>query len=434
MRVYLIPLLIGVCMTETVSAQNTDNFLPKVPAGTQWKMTFNDEFTGSKLDLSKWGYYGNGNSRRKEGRVKNENVTLDNNGHLQLWMNKEADGTCTSGMINTEDKFEQGFGFFIVRCKLQKQSGLGFHPAFWLHSRSVKQVGNGGRDGTEIDIMENFVQDRSHHALHWDGYDKDHDGKSKKRIPMKGGQDEWHTHAVHWTPEEYVFYVDGKETWRTSAGGVSQVAEFVQLTTEFNTFHHKFIHKATFPQVFTVDYVRVFQLVSKKDGSHVYKPGPVTWKQEQPSLDPAVVLAGSQEKSVTGTRSTVTMNYKKLGDEILSHAWDIKAKKQEKANKCRITVKFLKPLEKGKTYVFSYFCKTAGDTRKGCICSLIQTSSAPRATYVREKVNVGPRWKKVEFRFKPARTIDPSKVKVRFYLGLIDQHLMLGDILVKEAE
>ncbi len=33
----------------------------------------------------------------------------------------------------------------------------------------------------------------------------------------------FHEYGLLWTPEEYVFYVDGKEVWRTQAGGVSQV-------------------------------------------------------------------------------------------------------------------------------------------------------------------------------------------------------------------
>jgi len=25
----------------------------------------------------------------------------------------------------------------------------------------------------------------------------------------------WHTFGLSWKPDEYIFYVDGKETWRT---------------------------------------------------------------------------------------------------------------------------------------------------------------------------------------------------------------------------
>ena len=32
-----------------------------------------------------------------------------------------------------------------------------------------------------------------------------------------------HVFSIWWKPDEYVFHVDGKETWRTDAGGVCQV-------------------------------------------------------------------------------------------------------------------------------------------------------------------------------------------------------------------
>ena len=31
----------------------------------------------------------------------------------------------------------------------------------------------------------------------------------------------YHKFGMMWTPEEYIFYIDDIETWRTSAGGVS---------------------------------------------------------------------------------------------------------------------------------------------------------------------------------------------------------------------
>ena len=44
--------------------------------------------------------------------------------------------------------------------------------------------------------------------------------------------DGWHTFSVWWKPDEYVFYVDGNETWRTKAGGVCQVPLYIKLSDE----------------------------------------------------------------------------------------------------------------------------------------------------------------------------------------------------------
>lgn len=69
---------------------------------------------------------------------------------------------------------------------------------------------------------------------------------------------------MHWKPDEYVFYVDGKETWRTDAGGVSQVPQFIKLTEEIGKWDGD-ITKAKLPDHFFVDYVRVYEVVDKVD-------------------------------------------------------------------------------------------------------------------------------------------------------------------------
>ncbi|MFZ1936145.1 MAG: hypothetical protein WCB27_13385 [Thermoguttaceae bacterium] len=63
--------------------------------------------------------------------------------------------------------------------------------------------------------------------------------------------------------EGYAFYIDGKETWRTKAGGVSQVPEYMLLSDEIATWGGD-IRKAKLPDAFLVDYVRVYDLVPKQ--------------------------------------------------------------------------------------------------------------------------------------------------------------------------
>ena len=42
--------------------------------------------------------------------------------------------------------------------------------------------------------------------------------------------DGWHTYSLWWKADEYVFFVDGRETWRTTAGGVCQVPLYLKLS------------------------------------------------------------------------------------------------------------------------------------------------------------------------------------------------------------
>jgi beta-glucanase (GH16 family) len=123
----------------------------------------------------------------------------------------------------------------------------------------VSTVGNEGRDGTEIDIVEMPWRDgRLTMNLHWDGYGKDH-RSAGTNVTVSAVTKGFHTYGLWWSPAEYVFYVDGKEVWRTKAGGVSQVPEYLKLTEEIGDWAGD-IRKATLPDLFLVDYVRVYDL------------------------------------------------------------------------------------------------------------------------------------------------------------------------------
>jgi hypothetical protein len=90
----------------------------------------------------------------------------------------------------------------------------------------------------------------------------------------------YHTFSLLWTPEEYVFYVDGKEQWRTRAGGVCQVPLYLKLSDEaqFRGWAGD-VRKARLPDDFLVDYVRVYDLVDARTGRIVWN---ARWKPEPP--------------------------------------------------------------------------------------------------------------------------------------------------------
>lgn len=218
--------------------------------------------------------------------VKSSNVII----HARYEDNHSCDGSCpavgrfTSGietrMItgdNNNNKgtadtmlFSQAFGYFECRAKLPKSNGL--WSAFWLQSSNQRKVGNAGEDGTEIDVFESaFINSKTSemgHALLWDGYGSD--GKVEDYIgPLEQDlYDGYHTYALKWTPEYYVFYIDGQPTWATSGGDVSKVKEFLRLTVEIDAGngwgpHGKkigqFSHNNDDNDDFMIDYVKVWQ-------------------------------------------------------------------------------------------------------------------------------------------------------------------------------
>ena len=242
---------------KTSKTNKMEEFMPPVPEGKRWKLVWSDEFNGTKIDETKWEILGDW--KRRDGYWVKADAYLDGKGNLVLRTRKD-NSRYTSGAVRTKNKFEYNFGYWVCRCKFPKQQG--HWPAFWLHTDSVTKIGDEGRDGTEIDIMEKpWLEDKTTHNLHWDGYGKEHKHAGKNST-IPGLSEGFHTFGLHWKPDEYVFYVDGKQMWRTSAGGVSQVPQFIKLTEEIGTWGGD-IKKAKLPDYFIVDYVRVYDVVDK---------------------------------------------------------------------------------------------------------------------------------------------------------------------------
>jgi beta-glucanase (GH16 family) len=241
--------------------------LPAPPEGKAWKLVWGDEFDGVKLDASKWEVP---EAQRRDGWWSPKAVSLDGRGHLAIATLKEGD-RYLDGCARTRGKFEHAHGYYTARMRLQHEPG--HWTAFWLFNGGVCRVGDAGRDGTEIDIMEKpWLDDRLNYGLHWDGYDKDHQCE-KRIVGVPGVMNGWHTFSVWWKPDEYVFYVDGKETWRTAAGGVCQVPLYIKFSDEVGDWFDDIppanpphaIAKAKLPDEFLVDYVRVYDVVAAED-------------------------------------------------------------------------------------------------------------------------------------------------------------------------
>ncbi|MBN1417917.1 MAG: glycoside hydrolase family 16 protein [Planctomycetes bacterium] len=237
---------------------------PAVEPARDPNLIWHDEFDGEALDETKWSHRGLG--PRKDGVNVKEAVRLDGEGHLVI-TTRAVGGAYHTGMIGTQGKFERALGYFECRVKLQRQRG--HWSAFWLQSPRYGQViGDTGASGTEIDIFEYLRSrgDRVQHTLHWHslrdegsrqgGYGKDHKSAGKV-AEVRGLGDGWHTIGLEWTEEAYIFYVDGKETWRTKEA-ISRTPQYIILSLEVGNWAGD-IATADLPDSVYFDYVRVYR-------------------------------------------------------------------------------------------------------------------------------------------------------------------------------
>ncbi|MBI3828811.1 MAG: DNRLRE domain-containing protein [Planctomycetes bacterium] len=86
--------------------------------------------------------------------------------------------------------------------------------------------------GMEIDILETlgiWGPGKLSHALHWDGYEKQHKSTGKQ-VSEIGDLNTWTTIGLYWTEGKLEFYVNGKNTWTYADARVCSAPSFLLLS------------------------------------------------------------------------------------------------------------------------------------------------------------------------------------------------------------
>lgn len=242
-----------------------------------FSLTFCEEFDG-ELDRSVWsGHYQYGNTTEKrKGSYWNQYLAYTEDGNLIIpvkyledGMGGEGAGWYSAGIDTDEDApngFSQKFGYFECRCILPK--GADIWSAFWLMNDGVYYENGTGTDGTEIDIFESdcygdLLNNAVTSNLHYDGYGDAHQSMgAQKSFTDNNPYEEFNTYGLEWNEDEYIFYINGKETFRTDFGGVSQKEEYLILSVEMrgeNGIPSDRANTAGEESRFIVDYVKVYQ-------------------------------------------------------------------------------------------------------------------------------------------------------------------------------
>lgn len=176
-------------------------------------------------------------------------------------------GYFLNGHISTEYSFDFTRGVAAARVKFPRDRGQ--HGAFWLQRNATIIPGNPAASGAEIDVVEFFGEGYPRGGLTSFVYFTGADGESIKAgrlLPqateqLPPGDDWWkqyHVFSVEWTPDEYIFRVDGRTTFRTSRG-VSGIDQFLILSLLSSDWELPQLDESELPSTMKVDWVRVWQ-------------------------------------------------------------------------------------------------------------------------------------------------------------------------------
>jgi beta-glucanase (GH16 family) len=150
-----------------------------------------------------------------------------------------------NGQLSTQSArrpFAQTYGMFAARMKFPEKRGK--HGSFWMQPMKRQYLeGNPKDSGAEIDIVEFFGRGYAdgglasflynYGVLGRDGKPKKIGGMAPSATRSLPSNDAWwknyHVFSLEWNRKRYIFRVDGREHFRTSAG-VSGVDEYLILS------------------------------------------------------------------------------------------------------------------------------------------------------------------------------------------------------------
>ena len=216
-------------------------------------MVWQDEFNGTLLDTTKWKVRGVG--ARAIAYVSEEAVQLQD-GYLKLYALKKGDSLLGSA-VGTQGLFMTKYGYYECRAKLQKSKGV--WGAFWIQSSEISKGEDPAVYGAEIDIMECFRKlgpNIVSHNVHW-AYGPHQQTTHGMQSYLPGLDTGFHRFGLEWLPGKYIFYVDGYKFYEVTKG-ISNINEYLVLSMEYPNNKEE-ITETIFPDVFLVDYVRVYR-------------------------------------------------------------------------------------------------------------------------------------------------------------------------------
>ena len=270
--------LLGVLVALVLAAGLTSCLVPEsepTDSMAGWRKVFGDEFDRSSLGRGRWttcywwdddGCTNSGNNERQW--YRRGNVSVDD-GVLRLTARRQAvrgsDGRIypfTSGMVTTgrsTDRLSKpprfGFRYGRVETRMRLPEGQGLWPAMWMLPVSH-------RSDPEIDVVE--VLGHTPRLVRAHFHFTDEDGRERNpgdglRLPDTTAT--WHRYTLDWTPEQLVWYVDGRRMWTFKR---EQYVPDERMYLIFNLavggdWPGPPTAATSFPAAMVVDYVRVWK-------------------------------------------------------------------------------------------------------------------------------------------------------------------------------
>ena len=265
-----------------------ENIQPIASLEGDWILdkSFSDEFDKSKLDEKRWwdfnpawhgrkpSHFARSNVKVKKGLLRLSAKNLD---PKKVSIQDKARGYDKFSTAIIKSKERSHYGYYEARAKSMKAAVCN---AFWLYDpleESVKY--REGEYSEEIDIFEVFGKankkenQRAYYAAvhrYQTPYVESLVNKRKYKLENRYTRHEvdydfhedFHIYGLLWTPDELVWYLDGKEVFRRKNDFFKRPLHII-FDAEIMETWDGLPNSDDLPSTFEVDYLRVWRLNSK---------------------------------------------------------------------------------------------------------------------------------------------------------------------------
>ncbi len=259
LNLVILPMTIVGCNKDDSVIPPNDS-IPEIPGYT---LVWNDEFSGTMIDLTKWEYEvngdGGGNNELQYYTSRPSNSYIES-GSLIIQALKEnyLGKEYTSARIRTLNKGDWTYGRFEFRAKLPY--GKGLWPAIWMLP-SEWEYGGWPTSG-EIDIMELLGQEpyKVYGTIHYGTLANHQQSGSSYHLPTSTFFADYHTFTLEWDSTGMSWYVDGNKYYTVLYGKPFDKRFHMLLNVAVGgNWPGNPDNTTTFPQKMFIDYVRVYK-------------------------------------------------------------------------------------------------------------------------------------------------------------------------------
>jgi len=262
-------------LMPTSSRQDTAH--AAVSDQSSWHLVFDDEFSGSQLDPTKWTAVNQGPS---SGTGEQEFYQPDHvsvaNGNLVIKTDAQSSGgePYTSGRVESDGLFTFTYGRVDFRAK--SPAGHGMWPAVWLLGNSCGRItgscsSHPNAGAQEIDMMEQIGVHPSTNYMTLHAGPND----TGTQQCIWSGPDltsDYHDYSLIWSPGEITWYVDGTNRCDKTVANSFDTPMYLIINNAVgstsNAWDNNYPDSTTqFPQYTYIKYVRVYQGTSVAPGS-----------------------------------------------------------------------------------------------------------------------------------------------------------------------